>query len=144
MEARLVCQWLQGSELNLFAKLCLGKLHLSSVRADDKLEGIMTALERIEVLLPELTPAERLQLARLVMPSHHIEHTSGVNGGSASIGQTRIAVWMLEAARREGLRDGDILAMYPQLGAADLVEAWSYVAANGEEIERDLRENAEI
>lgn len=70
-----------------------------------------------------------------------IQKTAGVNGGAACIALTRIAVWMLEAARREGLRDGEILAMYPDLSAEDLAAAWDYAARNGVEIEREIAEN---
>ncbi len=71
----------------------------------------------------------------------NISKTPGVNGGAASIGASRIAVWMLEEARREGLSDGEILAMYPQLDARHLVMAWLYVATHLEEIEQEIREN---
>lgn len=70
-----------------------------------------------------------------------IQKTAGVNGGAACIGSTRIAVWMLEAARREGLREGEILAIYPDLNAADLAAAWNYSARNGVEIAREIAEN---
>lgn len=73
--------------------------------------------------------------------SDAIQKTAGVNGGAACIGGARIAVWMLEAARREGLRDGEILAMYPDLSAEDLVGAWDYVVRNRAEIEREIAEN---
>jgi len=102
----------------------------------------MTTLEKIETLLPQLTTEERTRLASLLMPSR-IQRTPGVNGGSACIGSTRIAVWMLEAARREGLSDGQFLEMYPSLHAADVAEAWRYIAQNQLEIERDIRENEE-
>ena len=104
----------------------------------------MTALERIETLLPQLTPEEWGRLAQIVTSlSLHIERTPGVNGGAASLGQTRIAVWMLESARREGLSDDDILTMYPQLSAADLMDAWRYVVNHKEEIEGEIQENEE-
>ncbi len=70
-----------------------------------------------------------------------IQKTAGVNGGAANMRQTRIAVWMLEEARRTGLSDGQILAQFPQLGAQNLVAAWNYVALHSEEIEREIREN---
>lgn len=102
----------------------------------------MTTWEQIETLLPQLTPDERARLASLVAPAH-IRHTPGVNGGSANVGRTRIAVWMLESARREQLGDSEILEMYPALSLEDLEAAWRYVAQNREEIERDIQENDE-
>ena len=73
-----------------------------------------------------------------------IQKTPNVNGGAASLGQTRIAVWMLEDARRMGMSDGQILAQFPQLQAQDLVAAWNYVALHAEEIEREIRENEAV
>ena len=102
----------------------------------------MTALEHIERLLPQLTPDERERVASLVAPVQ-IQHTPGVNGGSARIRQTRIAVWTLEEARREGMSNEVILEMYPALSLGDLEATWRYVAQNPEEIECDIRENEE-
>ncbi|RYX86086.1 DUF433 domain-containing protein [bacterium] len=70
-----------------------------------------------------------------------IQKTQGVNGGGACIGQTRIAVWMLEAARREGFSDEDILVMYPQLTASDLSCCWKYINTHKGEIEQEVQEN---
>lgn len=63
-----------------------------------------------------------------------ISCTAGVCGGAARIRGTRIAVWGLEEARRHGISDDKLLQMYPALTRADLVEAWAYVASNGEQI----------
>ena len=82
-----------------------------------------------------------LNFAASLKSKRGIEKTAGVNGGAANIGATRIAVWMLEAARREGLRDAEILAMYPTLSATDLAIAWNYVRLNEAEIEREIAEN---
>lgn len=101
----------------------------------------MTTLEEIETLLPRLNSEERARLATILFPP--IQKTAGVNGGSASIRQTRIAVWMLEAARREGASNEVILEMYPTLSLHELEAAWPYVELNREEIERDIRENEE-
>lgn len=73
-----------------------------------------------------------------------VQQTRGVNGGSASLGQTRIAVWMLEEARRAGLRDGEILEQYPDLKAQDLVAAWDYVTAHPSEIDAEILENENV
>lgn len=73
----------------------------------------------------------------------NISKTEGINGGDASIGATRIAVWMLEEVRREGLSDGEILALYPQLDARHLVMAWWYVATQPAEIEFAIQKNEE-
>lgn len=70
-----------------------------------------------------------------------IETTPGVCGGDARIAQTRIPVWTLEGYRRLGMSEAEILAAYPGLRATDLVNAWSYVAAHRDEVDRLIREN---
>ena len=52
-----------------------------------------------------------------------IESEAGVCGGDPRISNTRISVWMLEKYRRLGLSEARILAAYPGLRAADLVNA---------------------
>ncbi|NER97110.1 MAG: DUF433 domain-containing protein [Symploca sp. SIO1B1] len=63
-----------------------------------------------------------------------------VCGGDACIGKTRIPVWGLVSLRYQGASDARILEGYPQLTAADLVNAWAYAEAYPEEIEEALRE----
>jgi uncharacterized protein (DUF433 family) len=72
-----------------------------------------------------------------------IESTPGVCGGAPRVAGTRIAVWLLEAQRRIGVSEAELLAYYPTLRAADLVNAWAYVAAHPDEIGRQIRENDE-
>jgi uncharacterized protein (DUF433 family) len=79
--------------------------------------------------------------ADLLTPS--IVTTPGVCGGAPRIIRTRIPVWTLERMRQLGVSEADILRSYPSLRAIDLVQAWSYVAAYREEIERQIRENEE-
>ena len=55
----------------------------------------------------------------------------------------RIPVWTLEQYRRLGLSEAQILGAYPGLRAADLVNAWAYVAEHADEIQRQIRENEE-
>jgi uncharacterized protein (DUF433 family) len=69
-----------------------------------------------------------------------IEKTPGVQGGDACVVRTRIPVWTLEAYRRLGWSDAQILANFPTLRPADLVFAWFYVASHSEEIEQALQE----
>ena len=72
-----------------------------------------------------------------------IESSAGICGGDPRIAKTRIAVWTLEQYRRLGMSEAQLLAAYPGLRAADLVNAWAYVAAHRDEIERQIRENEE-
>jgi uncharacterized protein (DUF433 family) len=70
-----------------------------------------------------------------------VRHTPGVCGGDACLGNTRIAVWMLEEARREGVTDAELLQDYPSLNARDLAAAWTYVETHPEQTEKALRAN---
>jgi uncharacterized protein (DUF433 family) len=73
-----------------------------------------------------------------------IKKTPGVCGGDACIGNTRIPVWSLVCDRLLGASDGIILESFPDLTAADLVNAWAYADAYPEEIEQAIRENDEV
>lgn len=72
-----------------------------------------------------------------------IESTPGVCGGAPRIAGTEIPVWTLEQARRRGTNESELLRDHPGLRAADLVNAWTYVAAHPEEIETQIHKNAE-
>jgi uncharacterized protein (DUF433 family) len=86
-----------------------------------------------------VTTVEQL-LARL---GSGIETTPDVCGGDARISGTRIVVSTLEHYRRLGQSEAQILVAFPSLRAADLVNAWSYVATYTAEIEREIRESEE-
>lgn len=73
-----------------------------------------------------------------------IRHTPGVCGGEACIRMTRVAVWMLEEARRARASDADLLADYPDLTREDLEAAWQYTSTHAEEIENAIRANNEV
>ncbi len=75
--------------------------------------------------------------------SDQIQRSAGVCGGEACVGMTRIAVWMLEDARRTGVGDLDLLKDYPGLSVFDLEAAWQYVETHREEIEQAIRLNQE-
>jgi len=70
-----------------------------------------------------------------------IESRPNVCGGAACLVRTRIAVWVLENARRHGVTEAELLQDYPTLTAQDLANAWSYVRSHREEIEREISEN---
>jgi uncharacterized protein (DUF433 family) len=65
------------------------------------------------------------------------------SGGDACVRDTRIPVWALVNYRRRGANDGEILRAYPTVSPADLEAAFTYAAANAEEIYRAIRENEE-
>jgi uncharacterized protein (DUF433 family) len=62
-------------------------------------------------------------------------------GGDACVRETRIPVRVLVKYHRLGASDAEILRAYPRLTEADLQAAWSYAAANTEEIDQLIREN---
>ena len=70
-----------------------------------------------------------------------IESNPGVHGGDPCIVRTRIPVWLLEQARRLGASEADLLLDYPSLRAEDLVNAWAYVRAHRDEIDRLIQEH---
>ena len=62
-------------------------------------------------------------------------------GGDACVRDTRITVWGLEAHRRLGMSDREILTAVQDLTLADLDAAWDYVATHATEIDEAIREN---
>lgn len=108
----------------------------------------MDALREAEKLLSAMTRAEKAQLLQWVASDlgdafPGIESTPSVCGGEPRIIRTRIPVWVLEQARRLGLSEADLLRIYPMLRAEDLVHAWAYARAHGDEMDRQIRENEE-
>ena len=105
-------------------------------------------LEEVRSRLGRLSKPEQAQVLAWAMIESAdavpgIEATPGVCGGSARVVRTRIPVWTLEAARQQGLSEGEILMAFPSLRAEDLVHAWAYSRAHSEEIARDLQANEE-
>lgn len=95
---------------------------------------------------PEKVQAEVLDFILFVKSKagNRINQTPGVCGGDACLGNTRIAVWMLEEARRSGITDVELLQDYPSIDARDLASAWAYVETHTEEIEKAIRANNEV
>ena len=105
----------------------------------------MTIAE-LEPQIARLNRAEKAHLLQLLARdiAHTwpgIEKTPGVVGGEARVTRTRIPVWVLENYRRLGWSEAQILENYPTLRAADLVNAWAYVDAHGQEIDQAIKEN---
>jgi uncharacterized protein (DUF433 family) len=75
--------------------------------------------------------------------SGRIQRSPGVCGGQACVGMSRIAVWMLEQARRAGVGDLELLKDYPALSVFDLDAAWQYVETHREETDLAIRLNHE-
>jgi uncharacterized protein (DUF433 family) len=105
-------------------------------------------LEKLEKQIRSLTRAEKAQILQWVVRDlgeafPGIESRPGVCGGEPCIVRTRIPVWVLEQARRLGTSEADLLSSYPSLRAEDLSNAWAYVGAHREDIDRQIRENEE-
>lgn len=96
--------------------------------------------------LPKPDQARLLVLVAMEIGNTHpgIDFQENVCGGSARIVRTRIPVWTLEAARQQGMSDGEILSAYPSLVAEDLVHAWNYTRAHSAEIDREISENNDL
>ena len=76
-----------------------------------------------------------------VMRDPSIVLTPGICGGNARVANTRIPVWGLEAARREGCTQQELLQMYTSLSPRDLLAAWEYVESHRDEIDCEIQEN---
>lgn len=105
-----------------------------------------TALQEVEKLLGALGRAEKAHLLHSIINElgdafPGIESRPGVCGGEPCIVRTRIPVWVLEQARRQGTSEADLLRAYPTLRAEDIVHAWAYVRAHRDEIEQQIHEN---
>jgi len=109
-------------------------------------ESVMTLLQEAEKLLSAMSRAEKAQLLQWVVQDlgdafPGIESVPGVCGGDLCIIRTRIPVWVLEQYRRLGASDAELLRAYPTLRAADLANAWAYVRAHRDEVEKQIRAN---
>lgn len=105
-------------------------------------------LHALEIQIERLSQPDKARVfGRLALDLTHnwpgVEKTTDVQGGDACIIRTRIPVWTLEAYRRLGWNDEQILTNFPTLRPGDLFYAWLYVEGNGEEIEQTLREQDE-
>ena len=108
----------------------------------------MTALQKAEALLPQMSLVEKAQLFQKVAGSFStefpgIEKTPGVCGGVACVIRTRIPVRTLVSYKLMGLSEETLLANYPTLRHQDLSNAWAYYLAYKEEIDLEIRENEE-
>ncbi len=106
----------------------------------------VVTLNEAEQMVANLSESDKAQLLRWLEKEVKsgfagIEKTEGVMGGAACIRQTRIPVWLLEQARRQGVSEVDLLRNYPQLTAQDLANAWDYVNAHKTEIEEAIAAN---
>jgi uncharacterized protein (DUF433 family) len=97
--------------------------------------------EEIAIQLFQGLNKEQRQGSTLHYPS--IVATPNVCGGAARLIRTRIPIWTLELMRRQGISEIDMLRSFPNIKAADLVQAWSYADQHREEMTEAIRENEE-
>ena len=64
-----------------------------------------------------------------------------VMGGDDCVRDTRIPVWLLVSAKRQGQTDAEILEGYPGLTALDLAAVWAHFAQHPDRILEQQREN---
>ena len=103
-------------------------------------------IEQAQNLLAQLSPGDKALI--LAWLAHDltdafpgIEAQPGICGGEPCIADARIPVWLLVAARREGLSDADLLQAYPSLDAEQLSQAWAYARAHPVEIDTAIAAN---
>ena len=106
----------------------------------------MATLSEVEKLLAELSRGEKAQVLKWVVQDLDddfpgIDSRPDVCGGEPCIVRTRIPVWVLAQARREGVPEDALLRAYPALRAEDLANAWAYARSHAAEIEQPIREN---
>ncbi|CAN5706506.1 DUF433 domain-containing protein [soil metagenome] len=106
----------------------------------------VVTLNEAEQMVANLSESDKAQLLRWLEKEVKtgfagIEKTDGVMGGAACIRQTRIPVWLLEQARRQGISEAELLHNYPQLTASDLANAWEYVNSHQAEIDNVISAN---
>ena len=106
----------------------------------------MTTLQQAEQLISTLSRADKAQLLQWVVTDlgdsfPGIESKPDICGGEACIVRTRIPVWTLVQARRQGVGEAELLGIYPILTAGDLAEAWAYCRSHKDEIDRQIAEN---
>lgn len=112
----------------------------------DKFSLFAMTLKELEPQLLALSDEEKAQVIHLlsqgrVLLGRGIEKTPGVCGGSACIAGTRLTIWGLVEARRNGYSEADLLINYPSLTATDLANAWAYAETFPDEIEAEIQDN---
>ena len=110
--------------------------------------AMATNLEDIRELVTRLPASDKARLLAMVAVDLSgafpgIDFRDGVCGGVARIVRTRIPVWTLEAARRNGMSDAAVLAAFPTLTAEDLANAWQYARSHRAEIESEIAANSD-
>lgn len=109
---------------------------------------MITTFDEIREAVLHLPKGDQMRLLSLValeVADAHpgIDSQPSVCGGSARIIRTRIPIWLLEAMRRDGRSEAELLADYPSLTAEDLSNAWNYARSHREEMDREIAANGD-
>ncbi|HEY9850078.1 MAG TPA: DUF433 domain-containing protein [Leptolyngbyaceae cyanobacterium] len=116
---------------------------LVSLSPDEKVQVIQILTKSLVPLWPELDRVIKILDQTFADEWTGIKKIEGVMGGDACVSNTRIPVWLLVSYRRLGATDTDILQDYPDLSAADLINAFAYAEAHSHEIEMAIRRQKE-
>lgn len=116
------------------------EVELGALTDDEKVQIIQILVESLPEKCPGIDRATQLLEKNLTESWSGITKTPGVMGGDACIKNTRIPVWLLVYYRRLGASDVELLQDYPNLSAANLVNAFKYADAHPDEIEMAIRE----
>lgn len=104
--------------------------------------SIAVTLDEVETIVAALSASDKNRLIKkLTNEIADIQKTPNVMGGTACVRQTRIPIWMLENARRQGVSEADLLINYSGLTVSDIANAWNYVEFNRDEIDKEIAEN---
>ena len=103
-------------------------------------------IEQAQNLLAQLSPGDKAHILAwlaqdLTDTFPGIEARPGVCGGEPCVVGVRIPVWLLVAARQQGLSDAELLQAYPSLDAEQLSQAWAYARAHPVEIDTAIAAN---
>ncbi|HME56235.1 MAG TPA: DUF433 domain-containing protein [Candidatus Lokiarchaeia archaeon] len=106
----------------------------------------MSLIKEAERIVANMSTTERMEFLKFLMRyvgniSMGIEINPKICGGEPCIVRTRIPVWLLVRARQLGTSDADLLRNYPNLGAEDLANAWTYYLYHQDEIDQQIAEN---
>lgn len=104
------------------------------------MSAVADIVDRVKRLTPDDQAAVQRELAKVF--GRPVVRTPDTCGGDARIDGTRIMVWLLEAYRRDGASDAELLDGYPTLGPGDLRSAWAYADANRAEMDAAIADNA--
>lgn len=119
-------------ELSKEEEQALSQWQEATGRSDAEL---LHAMLRVLVKSSEPSTLRRAMFEALDRGEVPVRSTPGVMGGDTCIRNTRIPIWTLVDYKRKGLTDSQILEAFPGLNAADLIVAWDYYAAHGDEID---------